>query len=414
MNKYSLAHLSECALLSGVKTNLGNERGSLALVLAHLGEIEVRESYKPAGYSSMHMYCVHELHLSKDAAKKRIRAARLAREFPAIFDKVAQGALRLTSLLILGSSLTTENVEELLAAAAYRSDFEVNEILAERFPQAPAPTTIEPIAEQVTLATSPENVCDHTRGAVQPLQDVVNPLQVKPIAADQYKATFTMSRRLYDKLRRAKDLLGHRKSIPDEAEIIEAGVDLFIARMEKQKFGSADKPRRRRPSRSAAYVSVEVKRQVWERDGSQCTFTSEAGVRCPETRGLECDHIEPVARGGDSRASNLRLRCRAHNQLEAERSFGKPFMQNKREQAKAEAAKRRAEKEAKKAAKEALDNDELMPALRSLGYCKEQARFALKECGPAEGQSAEARIKRCLSVMLPPHHRVLSASAIAN
>src|SRR5690242_15785975 len=151
MNRYSLAHLAERALLEGLKSNLARERDALALVLAHVAEVEARELYKPAGYPSMHMYCVHELHLSKDASNKRIRAARTAREFPAAFEKVEQGALRLTSLLILSSYLTPENAEELMAATAFRSDFEVKEILAERFPQEPVPTTIEPIAEPQTL-----------------------------------------------------------------------------------------------------------------------------------------------------------------------------------------------------------------------------------------------------------------------
>jgi hypothetical protein len=36
---------------------------------------------------------------------------------------------------------------------------------------------------------------------------------------------------------------------------------------------------------------------------------------------LEFDHIEPVARGGHATTANLRLRCRAHNQYEADRIF---------------------------------------------------------------------------------------------
>ena len=411
MNRYALSHLAEGALLAGLKMSLASERQSLALVLAHMAEVETRELYKPAGYSSMHVYCVHELHLSKDAANKRIRAARTARDFPAAFEKVEQGALRLTSLLILSSHLTAENAVELMAAAAFRSDFEVKEILSERFPQTPVPTTIEPIAEAQTLAEQQQ--CDRApeQVAAQPLQSVVNPLQVKPIAPGLYKAQLTMSRAMRDKLRRAKDLLGYRRVTPDEAEILEMGLDLLVARLEKQKFGATDHPRAARASRSTRRISNNVKREVWERDGGQCTFVSEDGTRCPETRGLEWDHIKPVARGGDSSASNIRLRCRPHNQLEAERTYGKQFMRNKREDAKAAAAKRRAEKEAKKAAAEALDNDVLMPGLRGLGYTRAEARFALSECGPMEGHGLQARLKRCLAILMPPHLRSSRSAA---
>jgi len=39
----------------------------------------------------------------------------------------------------------------------------------------------------------------------------------------------------------------------------------------------------------------------------------------------------PDARGGEATAANLRLRCRAHNQYEAERAFGESFMLGERE-----------------------------------------------------------------------------------
>ena len=46
MDKYSLAHLTDGALLTGLKTNLARERDSLAVVLAHIAEVEARELYR--------------------------------------------------------------------------------------------------------------------------------------------------------------------------------------------------------------------------------------------------------------------------------------------------------------------------------------------------------------------------------
>jgi hypothetical protein len=49
-----------------------------------------------------------------------------------------------------------------------------------------------------------------------------------------------------------------------------------------------------------------------------------------------------VARGGQATVDNLRLRCRSHNQYDAECTFGAGFMERKREEAReAAAAKRR-------------------------------------------------------------------------
>jgi len=69
---------------------------------------------------------------------------------------------------------------------------------------------------------------------------------------------------------------------------------------------------------------------VWERDGGQCTFVSEAGHRCPARTRLEFDHVVEVARGGQATVSGVRLRCRAHNEFTAERTFGTEFMRHQR------------------------------------------------------------------------------------
>jgi hypothetical protein len=44
--------------------------------------------------------------------------------------------------------------------------------------------------------------------------------------------------------------------------------------------------------------------------------------RCTERGWLELHHIVPFADGGATDASNLQLRCRAHNQYAAELIFG--------------------------------------------------------------------------------------------
>ena len=58
----------------------------------------------------------------------------------------------------------------------------------------------------------------------------------------------------------------------------------------------------------------------------------ERGKRCNERKFLEFDHVETVSRGGEPTVSNIRMRCRAHNQYEAERTFGAEFMRHKRAQ----------------------------------------------------------------------------------
>ena len=45
---------------------------------------------------------------------------------------------------------------------------------------------------------------------------------------------------------------------------------------------------------------------------------------------MEFDHVDAFARGGEASVAGIRLLCRAHNQLEAERTFGAEFMSHKR------------------------------------------------------------------------------------
>jgi hypothetical protein len=51
---------------------------------------------------------------------------------------------------------------------------------------------------------------------------------------------------------------------------------------------------------------------------------------------LELHHLEPYGRGGANLASNLTLRCAAHNALAAEEDFGREHIEQKRAHARHE------------------------------------------------------------------------------
>jgi hypothetical protein len=163
---------------------------------------------------------------------------------------------------------------------------------------------------------------------------------------------------------------------------------------------------------------------VWERDGGQCTFVSEAGQRCPARMRLEFDHVDPVACGGQATVDGIRIRCRAHNQYTAECAFGVGFMETKREEARqaraqAAAARAQAAEERARAAAEAREaaaaeraraaaeararaereNDpdrSVVPWLRGLGFRLQEAREAAAHCDDMPGASIEERIRAAL------------------
>src|SRR4030095_9961782 len=129
-----------------------------------------------------------------------------------------------------------------------------------------------------------------------------------------------------------QNLLGNRVPPGDLAEVFQRALEALAAKLEKQKFAATERParRRRRLGPDSRYVPSHVKRAVWKRDKGQCTFVSEGGKRCESRWDLEFDHVQEYARGGEATTSGIRLRCRTHNQYEAERTFGATFMEHKR------------------------------------------------------------------------------------
>jgi hypothetical protein len=110
-----------------------------ATAIAHLAEFDVRRLYVPGGYPSMAAFCVTELGLSEQVAKKLIRVGRTARRVPEIFLALADGRLNATGVIILAPVLTPENAAELLAAAARRSNEEIRDLVTDRCPRLDVP-----------------------------------------------------------------------------------------------------------------------------------------------------------------------------------------------------------------------------------------------------------------------------------
>ncbi|HET9328861.1 MAG TPA: HNH endonuclease signature motif containing protein [Candidatus Eisenbacteria bacterium] len=383
MKNYSLSHLSNEVLLREVVVIAGRARTATAELLAHIAEIDERKLYLPAGYASMHAYCIGELKLSEEMTSKRVAAARAARQFPVIFAMVADGRLSLSAIAVLRPLLTQDDAEDLLAVAAGKTRLELEQLVAERFPRlelttglAAVPTVDHPVC-QGTGRSSPGTIYLHPKPPVR---------EVEPVAPERFTLQVTIDRATHDLLRQAQDLLGHQVPHGDLGAVLGRVLRLGVAQLEKRRLGATDRPRTSpRPSASARHIPLCVRRAVWARDEGKCTFAGESGHRCAEKRGLEFDHIEPVARGGRTTVENLRLRCRAHNQYEAERVFGTGFMNQKRE------AARRARERV----------EEVAHCLRQLRYRAHEARRAAEFSDSIPSAPLEERVKRALTWFAP-------------
>ena len=348
--------LSDQDLLARIAVLAGKEREASVELVAHLAELDTRPSlYAAHGHGSLFTYCTEALSLSEDAACNRIYAARACRRFPVILGALAAGALSLTSVRMLSPHLTPENHEAVLARASGRRRREIEALVAELAPRPDVPSSVRklpgvtPPVPTPPSATAPPatgmkatSESTTTEAASESALPIGSPARVPPrrrpivetTSPERYRVQFTIGKEGHDKLRRVQALL--RREIPDgdPGAIFDRAIAHLLETVEKEKLGATTKPREPRAIRrgtdsrvssgrlTSRHTPSHVKRSAWRSDGGQCAFVSKDGRRCIERAFLELHHIRPYALGGPTSTENISLRCRHHNQYEAELVFG--------------------------------------------------------------------------------------------
>jgi hypothetical protein len=331
-----LHRLSDLELVARLKSLAARERAATAELVAHLAEMETRDIHLREGYSSLFVYCRDVLGLSEHEAYNRIEAARAARRFPVILERLTAGALNLTTVRLLAPHLTAENHLKVLRAAEGKRKAEVEEIVAGLAPRPEVEVSVRrlpTVASRLPAVASrlPAIPAEAAKSvpSVSPSVPSVSPSArsgrptVTPLAPQRYRLQCTIDGENLEKLRLAQDLLRHTIPTGDEAAILGRALDALLADLARLKFAATEKPR---PSRGTApgsrHIPSEVKRAVWLRDLGRCGFIGRGGHRCEERAFVEFHHREPYAVGGPATVANVELRCRRHNLHEARTFFG--------------------------------------------------------------------------------------------
>ncbi len=361
---YRFEELADDALVARTRAIVGQSNQALAALLAHLGEVEARGLHRQRACASLYTYCVYELRMSEDAASRRARAARIAREFPAVLDRVAAGEIHLTGLLMIGSHLTLENQFDVLERAKHRTKKEIAKLVRQLDPLPDVPARVEPLGprgftiprapswsefvasmvpvRELEPGNRPRDWMDASAPVPEPAPDPEPepmPMSEPPRDDDtqRYSVQFTASQEYVELLERAKDLLSHTGADKSLEQVHLRALQALVAELEKRRYGVGAKPRESTKragvprQRGSRHVPAAVRREVWQRDGGRCAYVDASGQRCRETRLLELHHEQPFACGGPATASNLALRCKSHNALAAEQDFGREFMQARRD-----------------------------------------------------------------------------------
>ncbi len=336
----AVTQLSNQELIARVTHLAEREREATAALIAHLAELDARRLYLAEGCSSLFTYGTQVLHLSEHAAYGRIEAARAARRFPVLLERLGEGSVTLTTVGLLAPHLTPENHRELLDRARHQSKRQVEALVARLRPQPPVPSSVRrlPAASPpparppapVEAAAGPERAGDAQAVASAPLLSPAptprraRPAIVAPLAPERYKVQFTASAETYEKLKLAQALLRHQIPDGDLGAIVDRALTALVQHLARKKCAATARPRKGRgPAPGSRHIPADVRRVVWLRDGGRCAFVGRNGRRCAEQGFLEFHHVVPYAAGGASTADNIQLRCRAHNGDEAERYFGR-------------------------------------------------------------------------------------------
>lgn len=338
-----LRELSDSALLSQTESLVGQRSRSSVVLIEHIAEIDRRQAHRGAGFPSLHVYCVRRLGMSDEVAWKRIRNARVSRKFPLVLEYLRENRIHLRGITLLAPVLTADNVRELLDAASGKTRSQIERMLVARFPK-PAPKSEVRKLPSVRRPEPPPLVEDPRGDAARSPQPLVfepppTPARrsmTEPISANEYKLQILADEETYHYVQELRGMMRHRIPDGDLAKICKLALRNLHQQVMKERYGVGRKRqngKKKKPpgDKGSRHIPDAVKAEVFERDGGRCTFVAEDGTRCDATEFLEFDHHPvPWAKGGESVVNNLRLRCRSHNQLSAEKTYGRAKMARER------------------------------------------------------------------------------------
>ncbi len=271
--------LSDSELLSRAQALVAEETSATARVIECLEEIERRKLYLERGYSSLLAFAVEFLGYSEPSALRRISAMRVVREVPSLKPAVESGEVSLTTLtqaqrFFRMGSFSSEEKKSLVLELKDLTTREVERVLTSKNP-------------------------DYGRKEI-----------LKPMNATQTEVRFLAEEGLLQDLKRIQELWG----LGTLEETLTRMAKLTLQKIEAPVKATPPKPHRRLPG-------AALRRTVFQRDRT-CTYQDrETGKRCGSAYGLEVDHRQPYAMGGQTVPENLRLLCRAHHRFVTRQVF---------------------------------------------------------------------------------------------
>lgn len=300
----NLKLFSNAQLETRLKNLIQQEREVLHDILLTIKEVDTRKYFLEFGFPSLFEYLTKSMGYSAGAAQRRIDAARLLKDVPALAEKIQAGEIHLNQVSVLQKAIRQSHKEG-------------------------KPVTKELKAELIEMAAGKSH--QQTEQLVAQSLDLEVLIQTKQIhqADESVRLELTLTKTQFEKLQKAKELLAHSVPTGDLVTLLEYLSDKVI----QQKTGISHLPKtkeftatveveslaKRNPGPKIEiknrdrYISNKIKKELFTEQNC-CQYTDKrTNKKCGSRWQLQIDHVQPVWAGGTNDKSNLRLFCGAHN-----------------------------------------------------------------------------------------------------
>ena len=356
----TLEDLTTDALDRSAEETVRAEKRNVALVIAHIAEISRRKAELECGYKNIFDYCTRRLQLSEGSVARRLQVANVSKRFPQLLVALAENRISLTVAGLLASHLREDNVDKLLSDCAGKSTRSVEEYLVALRPKPVFKPSIRKRPSQSRRSDETDQKIrptseppEQSSAQEKPSQQLRTPNLLEPAEPEVFNFRFAADADFKAKFERLAEVLGVENPLKNMAEVFERAVDISLEkkdpkkkherRIERQRKQSTarEKSRAREISKSGGvgngekekgksrHIPSEVRERVLDRASHQCQFTARDGTRCTARTGLEIEHERPFALFHSHEERFLKVLCRRHNLLQAERVYGTEFIRAK-------------------------------------------------------------------------------------
>ncbi len=264
--------------------------------------VEERQIYFQFDISSLFVYCVEMLDISKSIAYDFITVVRKSIDVPELACAIRGRKLSVSKARKICPVVTSENSEEWIALAK---------------------ACTCRVIEKAVATAKPE---------------VTKKESLKYVSGDSLDWTLTISEEFGELLKQTKDLMSQKEQrhVSSNEALLVLLKD-YVRKNDPVEKAKRSVKRSERPTRTAEVaVSASAPKRLAERpvqrertryrksvvehavnlrDGNQCTHVRAGGKRCEEKRWLHKHHIHEFAQGGEHAAENLETLCWAHHKM---------------------------------------------------------------------------------------------------